>query len=472
MSKQLSEQLDAIDEFEREPVPKSHVKNFKSFVGLVAGEHIAGTEFVIGPLFVLHGVTAADLFIGLLLGNLLATASWTFVCAPIAVKTRLTIYFQLEKICGYRLVSLYNAVNGLQSCVLAASMVAVSATAIGLAFNLPMPGLTDLYPTSFAWVASVLLIGAVITLVAVYGYDRVAAFSALCAPWMPLVFVAAAAAVLPQLGLTAWGDFWTVANQKIWTGVAAPGQTPYTFWHVMFFAWLCNTAMHIGLSDMSIYRYAKRPTYGLASAVGMFIGHGMAWVASGVLCALALQGGNANPSPGQIAFNSAGVAGAVCVVIAGWTTANPTIYRAGLALKGLAPGAKRWKITLFVGALASVLACFPGVVSRLDQVLAFYALVAAPVGAVIVMDLFVLPRLGLVSNYAEKTGTRFNWAVALTWLLSMLFSYALYVYTQSDFFFFMAIPGWFIGATLYVVLSKTFQKVPTAKPTFSHEARA
>lgn len=104
--------------------------------------------------------------------------------------------------------------------------------------------------------------------------------------------------------------------------------------------------------------------------------------------------------------------------------------------------------------------------------LAFYALVAAPVGAVIVMDLFVLPRLGLMSNYAEKTGTRFNWAVALTWLLSMLFSYALYVYTQSDFFFFMAIPGWFIRSMLYVVLSKTFQKVPAAKPAFSHEARA
>ncbi|WP_345249202.1 hypothetical protein [Nibrella saemangeumensis] len=456
----LTDQLDAIDEYEREPVPQEKTKDFRSFVSMMAGEHIAGTEFVIGPLFVLHGVSAANLFVGLLLGNLLATLSWTLICAPVAVKTRLTIYYQLEKICGYRLVAIYNAINGLQSCVLAASMVAVSATAVGLAFGLSMPGLTDLYPSSLAWVVAVLGIGAVITLVSIYGYDRVAAFSAVCAPWLPLVFVAAAVAVLPQLGVRQWSDFWTVAQTKIWTGIPAAGQTPYTLWHVLFFAWLCNTAMHIGLSDMSIYRYAKRPTYGLASAVGMFVGHGMAWVASGILCALALQNGNTNPSPGRIAFDSAGLAGAACVVIAGWTTANPTIYRAGLALKGLMPDVKRWKITLVVGMLASVLAIFPGVVSRLDQVLAFYALVAAPVGAVIVMDVYVFTRIGLITNYAERAGKRFNWAVALTWLLSMLLSYALYVYTQSDFFFFMAIPGWFIGAALYVVLSRALQRLP------------
>lgn len=62
-----------IQEYEREPVPKSAVKSFKEFVSLVAGEHIAGTEFVIGPLFVLHGVSASDLIWGLLIGNTFAT---------------------------------------------------------------------------------------------------------------------------------------------------------------------------------------------------------------------------------------------------------------------------------------------------------------------------------------------------------------------------------------------------------------
>ena len=42
---------------------------------MYAGEHTAGTEFVIGPLFVAHSVTAFDLTVGLLVGNLLAVLS-------------------------------------------------------------------------------------------------------------------------------------------------------------------------------------------------------------------------------------------------------------------------------------------------------------------------------------------------------------------------------------------------------------
>ena len=74
---------------------------------------------------------------------------------------------------------------------------------------------------------------------------------------MPLIFVAAAVAVMPQLGITSLNDFWQIANTKIWTGIPIEGQTHYTVWHIIFFAWLCNSAMHIGLADMSIYRYAK-----------------------------------------------------------------------------------------------------------------------------------------------------------------------------------------------------------------------
>ena len=40
---------------------------------MYAGEHTAGTEFVIGPLFVAHGASAGDLAFGLLVGNLTQT---------------------------------------------------------------------------------------------------------------------------------------------------------------------------------------------------------------------------------------------------------------------------------------------------------------------------------------------------------------------------------------------------------------
>ena len=56
-------------EFEREPVPQSQWKSWKSFLGMYAGEHAAGTEFVIGPLFLTTGVSAFDLIIGLLSGE-------------------------------------------------------------------------------------------------------------------------------------------------------------------------------------------------------------------------------------------------------------------------------------------------------------------------------------------------------------------------------------------------------------------
>ena len=201
MAKTLKQQLAEVNEYEREPVPPSALKSSKSFLGMYAGEHTAGTEYVIGPLFVAHGVSAADLIGGLLLGNLLAVLSWAFLCAPIATKVRLTLYYQLEKICGINLTRIYNLVNGLMFCFLAGSMIAVSATAIGIPFNIPMPKLTDMYPTSIGWVLTVFVVGAVITLVAILGYERIARFANVAAPWMIGVFLASALAVLPELGV-------------------------------------------------------------------------------------------------------------------------------------------------------------------------------------------------------------------------------------------------------------------------------
>jgi len=454
----VTEKLANVNEFEREPVPNKAVKNFKSFVGMVAGEHIAGTEFVIGPLFVLHGAAAADVIWGLLIGNLLATLSWTLICAPIAVKTRLTIYYQLEKISGFGLVSIYNAVNGLLFCVTAAAMIGVSASAVGLVIGVEGPGLTDLYPTSLAWIMIIIVVGAVIAIVASFGFDRISKFSTIFAPWMPLVFLATGIAMLPTLGVTSFADFWDAAQNTIWTGNPVKGQTKYTFWHILIFAWLCNSAMHIGLSDMSIYRYAKKASYGLASGVGMYIGHFMAWMASGILCAVALQQGNTNPSPGQIAFMAAGFAGAICVVVAGWTTANPTIYRAGLALQGLMPKAKRWKITLLVGLTATLLACSPAIVSKLDQFLGIYALFASPVGAVILADVYLFKKMGLQPNLASVRNLKINLPVLLAWAVAVLFSYWLYVFLEADFYFFMAVPGWAMGFVSYILFSYAYQK--------------
>ncbi|WP_161888423.1 purine-cytosine permease family protein [Pontibacter russatus] len=453
MKKTLATQLDAINEYEREPVPESKLKGLKSFVGMYAGEHTAGTEFVIGPLFVVHGVSAPDLFLGLLVGNVLAVLSWAFLCAPIAVKARLTLYYQLEKICGRYLVSGYNLVNALMFCFLAGSMIAVAATAVGIPFNIEMPGLGDFYPSSVGWAVTVFLVGIVITVVAILGYEQISRFANVCAPWMILVFVAAAFAVMPQLGITSLESFWQVAQTRIWNGVPVDGFSKFTFWHVTFFAWFANMAMHIGMGDLSILRYAKKWEYGFASVAGMFVGHVMAWIASGILVAAA----SGEVTPGPIAYGSAGIAGAICVVIAGWTTANPTIYRAGLAIQSIVPSVRRWKVTLVVGLVTTIAALFPALVMRLLDFVALYGLVLMPMGAIIFIDFYIIPKIGLRSYYAEAVKTPFNVAAGVTWVATLVLCLSLNYFQGIDIFF-LGLPGWFIAAALYIGLSKLYQQ--------------
>ena len=157
-----SQEASSSSEFEREPVPETELKGANKFWGMYAGEHCAGTEFMIGPLFLLNGVSLQNIFVGLLLGNLLAVLSWRFLCAPIATQARLTLYYHLEKIAGKHLVILYNLANGILFCFLAGAMITVSATAVGIPFDIPMPTIDSIYPNSIAFVVIVLAVGSVI----------------------------------------------------------------------------------------------------------------------------------------------------------------------------------------------------------------------------------------------------------------------------------------------------------------------
>lgn len=453
----LAQRLDAINEFDREPVTQDRLQGPANFIGLYAGEHVAGTEFVIGPLFVAHGVAAGDLIWGLLIGNLLAVLSWAFLCAPIATRTRLNLYWMLRKITGPNLLFIYNIVNALMFCFLAGAMISVAATAVGIPFDMPMPGLADRYPNSIPWVLTVLGVGTVVTVFAMLGFEQIARFSKIAAPWMLLVFVACAVAVLPQLGVASVGDFWTVANEKIWTGVPLAGQSKFTFWHVLFFAWFCNMAMHIGMADMTILRYARKWQYGFFSAFGMYLGHFVAWLASGILVALALQT-SGEIAPGPIAYLGAGVAGLAAVVIAGWTTANPTIYRAGLAMQTISPNWKRWKVTGAVGILTTLAALFPALMMQLLDFVALYGLLLMPMGAVIFADYWLLPRLGLRSNYAEWKNLLFSWPAGVTWGGTLAACWGINALWGLEIFF-LGLPGWFIALFLYLGLTTVQQRI-------------
>jgi purine-cytosine permease-like protein len=87
----------------------------------------------------------------------------------------------------------------------------------------------------------------------------------------------------------------------------------------------------------------------------MFLGHYLAWLAASILYAFQLHQdpGNTKVLPGPLAYQAAGLAGLICVIIAGWTTANPTIYRAGLAFQAVIPKSSRFRVTLITGAIAT-----------------------------------------------------------------------------------------------------------------------
>ncbi|MBW8017566.1 MAG: hypothetical protein FVQ82_15415 [Planctomycetes bacterium] len=520
-SEENSSEQQSQGEFERQAVPQSSWLGFRSFIGMYAGEHCAGTELMIGPLFVAAGVSAFDVVVGLIVGNLLAVLSWMFLCAPIATRTRLTLYYQLEKICGRRLVILYNIANGVMFCFLAGSMITVSATALGVWFKFPMPGLNDLYPNSVGWVIAVLAIGVLISFVAAFGYKTVAKFANIAAPWMVLVFLAFGLIGLRNFivatgtEVSSAGDVWGLCKDTIWKGGdPLPGQIKFTFWHVMFFAWFCNMAMHVGMSDLTVLRFAKKSWYGSASATGMYVGHFMAWLAAAMLFAFqlhqthpdqymadlltqnttakytqsALMDGPMSPDlireameieaqlvadgtiakedmkisvptplPGPLAYGACGITGLICVIIAGWTTANPTIYRAGLAFQAIIPKASRFKVTIATGLLATVAAMFPAIAMKLLGFVMLYGMILMPMGAVVFVDFWLLKKFGLQSNYAEVSGKTFNWAAGLAWFLTFGVCCYFVKYTGIQIFF-VSLPGWFIAAALYICISLIYQK--------------
>ncbi|WNH12676.1 purine-cytosine permease family protein [Thalassobellus suaedae] len=451
-------------EFERTPVPQSKLKSWKSFLGMYAGEHAAGTEFMIGPLFLTAGVSAFDLIIGLLLGNLLAVISWRFLTAEIAVKNRLTLYFQLEKICGKNLVTGYNLANGILFCFLAGSMITISATAVGIPFDMPMPKLSDTMPNGVTWIVIVILIGAIISIIAAKGYDTVSKAANWMSPIIVLAFLACGIVALNQLGVSSFSEFWDIWGEG---KEPFPGQIKYTFWHVLIWSWFANAAMHIGMSDLSVFRFAKKASSGWTTAGGMYVGHYMAWIAACLLYAVYLKSpeaqaflsnGEAPPvAPGPLAYNAIGVFGIIAVVLAGWTTANPTIYRAGLAFQAIMPKLSTAKVTILAGTIATIAGLFPAFAMKLLDFVALYGFILAPVGAVIVFEHFFHKKFGVIKNYAEHANIKFNKSVLFAWAISFGIFY--FISIQFDIFLsFVTLPTWLLCGILFLVFSKYAQK--------------
>jgi purine-cytosine permease-like protein len=149
-------------------------------------------------------------------------------------------------------------------------------------------------------------------------------------------------------------------------------------------------------------------------------------------------------NPGLMAYEAAGLAGAFAVLVAGWTTANPTLYRSGLALQCVTPNWARWKVTLIAGVLTTVLSCFPIVFLKLLDYVAIYGLVLIPVGAIVFSEHWLLPRVGVAQYQAETKRLPINVTAAVVWVLTLaaIFALPVHLFFKPPLAFALAVAGY------------------------------
>jgi purine-cytosine permease-like protein len=154
-----------------------------------------------------------------------------------------------------------------------------------------------------------------------------------------------------------------------------------------------------------------------------------------------------------MAFNVVGIAGIICVVVAGWTTANPTIYRAGLAFQAMLPGTSRLSMTLLAGGVATTAAIFPAFAFKLLGFVGLYGTILAPMGAVIFADWYLSKRIGVTPFHAEASGCGVNKSVLFAWLLPVTVS-LYFIFAQGVTTWYFVLPAWLACGVLFLVFSR------------------
>lgn len=461
MENESKRNFDHLDE-EQLPIARHKLHGGKHFAGLYAGEHVAATEFVIGATFVSLGASTRDILFGLLVGNILAVLSWTFLTSPIAVQTRLSLYTYLNKIAGDSMTKLYNWANAIIFIVISAAMITVSSSAVRFLFNIPAQ--LNWYSTNVWFILIVLAVGFIVVLVAIYGFNTVADFSTICAPWLFTLFVAGALVLLPALAysvigstsISSFSEFIRIGDQSIWKGVTNTGESGIGLLEVIGFAWAANTITHVGLIDMAIFRYAKKASYGMYSSFGMLFGHYIAWIAAGIMgagAAVLLNKPVLALDPGDVAYYALGASGFVIVIIAGWTTANANLYRAGLAAQAIFKNHSRKKTTLVVGIFTVITACFPFVFSNVLPMLTYAGLLVVPVGAIVFAEHFLFPKIGLTKYWAYYKKLATSKPAIISWGAGLVLGFGLNALNVMSFYY-LFIPAWFFTLILYTVLAK------------------
>ncbi len=402
-----------------------------------------------------------DVLIGLLVGNLLAVLTFRFLTTPIAMQTRMSVYTYLSQVAGGATSKVFNGVNAFLFAIIAAAMITVSATAFRLIFDFPAQ--TEAYPTSVAFIVLAVAFGAVAVLVAAFGFNALAEFASICAPWLVVMFATGGLVLLPALAQSAtgstvvdgWSGFIQIGSQSIFTGATPSGEEGISLLGIIGFSWAANSFAHSGLVDMSLLRYARKGWYGYMSATGMLIGHYMAWVSAGFMGAAAAVITTTSIEviePGTVAFQALGYAGLATVVVAGWTTANANLYRAGLAGQGVFPRFSRQKVTLITGIIVILAAAFPFIYRNYLIFVTYAGITVVPIGGILFAEHYLLPRLGMTTFWARYKGVN-NAPALLAWGITIAAA-ATAVALGLMPVYIAFVPAFILSAALYVVFAK------------------
>jgi NCS1 family nucleobase:cation symporter-1 len=153
---------------------------------------------------------------------------------------------------------------------------------------------------------------------------------------------------------------------------------------------------------------------------------------------------------GAVGYETLGLAGALAVIIAGWTTSNPTLYRAGLAFQAVTPNWPRTYVTLAVGAVTTLIACLPFVFTGLLDFVGIYGLLLVPAGAIVMTEHWIFPRIGLTRYWASKRAL--NGPALTAWILSIAFALVM-ERTGRLHLFYLFLPVYALTSVSYVVLA-------------------
>ncbi|MFA9486473.1 MULTISPECIES: hypothetical protein [unclassified Moraxella] len=431
-------------------VPSDKLLGGSHFAATYAAEHVAGGEFVIGAAFAAWGASPMAVLVGLVMGNLLAVLSWAWVCAPVAVRARLTLYEYLSRTAGVGFVRVFNVVNGLIFLVIAGGMMTISAQAIqGI---IGQPPQMNWYPSSMLFVILVGFVGLMVVLISLMGFRQLTNFARYVSPYLFVIFVVCALASLPilwQSGKQSGLSFGEIFSTYLWT--PSSDNRSLSMWHIAVFTWGLNLPLHLGLGDMSTLRFAKKWRYGYHSVWACYGGHFVAWVGAGMLgagSAILLGVSVHELDIGGVVVPILGLAGVLAVVLASVTTAVPSLYRAALAFDAL------WhlgftKTVLLLGVLTTAVACLPLIFLKWLDLMAYFNIVMAPVGAIIACEHFILPRLGVRPFwYGGKSA---NISAIKTWLFGLLLAVILLM--SGVHLFFVFIPVWFLCVAFYALMA-------------------